>query len=126
MVDQPKCECGATIGCSVHDNRWWCSDCLWTEVDRLQAIVNKLAKRPDGVTLAPGDEAWIVPGTRWRSGQAWCVTEHAARLRIVSVGVDWVCGVLSAGLQPVVPASRLAGTQEAAEAALETEQQQRT
>lgn len=36
MVEQPKCECGATGGCSVHDDRWWCSDCLWAEVERLR------------------------------------------------------------------------------------------
>ena len=36
-IEQPKCECGACVGLAVFDNRLWCSDCLWAEIEKLRA-----------------------------------------------------------------------------------------
>ena len=36
----PKCQCGADVGLSIHDNRVQCSDCLWNEIKRLQTIID--------------------------------------------------------------------------------------
>jgi len=35
----PKCECGSCVGLSVQDGRYWCPDCLWKEIERLQVVL---------------------------------------------------------------------------------------
>ena len=32
-----RCTCGATCGLFFKVSRWWCGDCLWAEIKRLQA-----------------------------------------------------------------------------------------
>ena len=52
MINPPKCECGATTGCVVHDNRWRCTNCLTDEINLLRllyrAVRHHCAGKPHG------------------------------------------------------------------------------
>ncbi len=41
IADQPKCECGCTVGLDFYDGRWWCFNCVRAEVGRLQVELGR-------------------------------------------------------------------------------------
>ena len=61
MIPMPKCECGSLGGLYWRDDRYWCGDCLWKEIEqyRLQAELDKYPKTADGVPIVPGTDSPI-------------------------------------------------------------------
>lgn len=44
MIGIPRCKCGATGGLLFRDDRWWCADCVWAEIDRLHVALDGYGK----------------------------------------------------------------------------------
>ena len=70
-----KCDCGCTFctGPVERGGRMWCRNCLWREVERLQAIVDKLLKTADGVPVVLKMVLWILTNDApfANSGEPW-------------------------------------------------------
>lgn len=71
----PKCECGTTIGLSVHADRWWCPDCLWEEIERLRRMLDKHPKTHDDWPIYVGMEVFPSTNEEGRVLGPWKVVE---------------------------------------------------
>jgi len=39
MTHLSACKCGEIFGLFIRDNRWWCSPCVWKEVEQLRSVI---------------------------------------------------------------------------------------
>ena len=60
MTIEPKCDrCKTTCGLWWTGSEWWCPGCMWAEVQRLQAIVQKIANIANDPAFDSDAMGWI-------------------------------------------------------------------
>lgn len=64
MVAEPKCECGRLAGLFFREERWWCYDCAFAEIEQLREVLEELVDAQNGPPLCRNEREWYRTMTR--------------------------------------------------------------